>query len=110
MGSHKPGPQYQQHDGNQENITIIVTVCTKGTSTPPTIIFKGKGYQTEWKHDNPANASISCSVKGWTNGAIGIEWIKDFDRHTAVKAKDGCCLLLVDGNNSHYTCGFLEYT
>ena len=44
MGGHKPGPQYQQHDGNWENITIIVTFCTDGTSTPPAMIFKGKGY------------------------------------------------------------------
>lgn len=54
--------------------------------------------------------SIGYSVKGWTNGAIGIEWIKDFDRNTAHKVKDGGYrLLLVDGHNSHYTRGFLRY-
>lgn len=57
MGSCKPGPQYQQQDGNKKNITLIVTVCADGTSTPPAVVFKGKGYQTKWKHDNPSNTS-----------------------------------------------------
>ena len=57
MGSLKPGPQYQQHDGNQKNITIIVTVCADGTSSPPAVIFKGQGQQVKWKQDNPANAA-----------------------------------------------------
>ena len=56
MGSLKPGPQYQQCDGNRENITIIMTVYADGTSSPPAVIFKGQGYQVKWKQDNPANA------------------------------------------------------
>lgn len=57
MGSRKPGPQYQQREGTKENITVIITVCADGTSTPPAVVFKGKGYQTKWKQDNPVNAS-----------------------------------------------------
>ena len=57
MGSRKPGPQYQQHDGIQENITVIVTVCVDGTATPPAVIFKGQGFQMKWKQDNPPDAS-----------------------------------------------------
>jgi hypothetical protein len=57
MGSRKPGPQYQQHDGNRENITVIVTVCADGMSTPPAVIFKGQGYQVKWKQNNPADAA-----------------------------------------------------
>lgn len=49
--------QYQQRDGNRENITVLVTIGADGTTTPPAVIFKGKGYQTKWKQDNPANAS-----------------------------------------------------
>jgi len=52
---------------------------------------------------------IGYSKKGWTNGEIGVEWIKEFDRHTAAKADGHYRLLLVDGHNSHYTRGFLEY-
>lgn len=57
MGSRKKGPQYQQHDGNRENITIIVTICADGSATPPTVIYKGSAFQASWKQDNPANAT-----------------------------------------------------
>lgn len=57
MGSRKLGPQYQQHDGICENITVIVTVCADGKATPPAVIFKGQGFQMKWKQDNPSNAS-----------------------------------------------------
>ena len=30
---------------------------------------------------------IGHSVKGWTNGEIGVEWIKEFDQNTTRKAK-----------------------
>jgi hypothetical protein len=50
-GTHKQvvGPakgciQHQQHSGNRENITVIVTICADGTSLAPAVIFKGNGY------------------------------------------------------------------
>ena len=52
---------------------------------------------------------IGYSKNGWTNGEIGVEWIKEFDRHTKAKANGCYRLLLIDGHNSHYTCRFLEY-
>jgi len=48
-------------------------------------------------------SSLGHSKKGYTNGEIGIEWIKHFDQHTKVKANGHVRLLLVDGHNSHYT-------
>ena len=62
MGGKKAGPQYQQHDGDCENITIIVTVCADSTSTLPAVIFKGKGFQIKWKQDNPANTSWGLQI------------------------------------------------
>lgn len=49
--------QYQQRDGNRENITVMVTICADGTALPPAVIFKGESFQTSWRQDNPANAS-----------------------------------------------------
>ena len=48
-------------------------------------------------------------MKGWTNGAISIEWIKYFDQNTSVKANGCYHLLLMNGHNSHYTCSFFKY-
>jgi hypothetical protein len=49
--------QHQQRSGDRENITVIVTICADGTSTAPAVIFKGEGFQSSWKQNNPANAS-----------------------------------------------------
>lgn len=58
IGGRRKGPQYQQTGGNRENTTVIVTVCADGSATSPAVIFKGKGYCTNWGADeNPANAS-----------------------------------------------------
>ncbi|KAF8834587.1 hypothetical protein BDN67DRAFT_1016335 [Paxillus ammoniavirescens] len=57
IGGRKPGSQYQQCTGNQENITIIVTICADGSAEPPAVILKGNAYQVKWKQDNPVNAS-----------------------------------------------------
>jgi hypothetical protein len=57
MGARQAAPQYQQRDGNRENITVLVTICADGTTPPPTAIFKGRAFQTKRKQDNPADAT-----------------------------------------------------
>lgn len=54
-------------------------------------------------------ARLGVSPKGWTDGEIGVEWIKIFDKQTREKANGRTRLLLVDGHNSHYTVGLLDY-
>ena len=50
-------------------------------------------------------------AKGWTNGQIGINWIKLFDEQTHHKLIDenDYHLLILDGHNSHYTMGLIDY-
>lgn len=52
---------------------------------------------------------LGYSKKGYVDGGIGVEWIKQFDKHTKEKAAGRRRLLLVDGHASHYTFGFLDY-
>ncbi|KDQ18848.1 hypothetical protein BOTBODRAFT_94742, partial [Botryobasidium botryosum FD-172 SS1] len=101
IGKVKGTPQYQQVGGSRENITVIVAICGDGTPTPPAVIFKGSALIYENR--------LGYSKKGWTNGEIGMEWIKGFDTFTKAKAAGRYRLLLVDGHNSHYMRGFLEY-
>ncbi|KIM81504.1 hypothetical protein PILCRDRAFT_89016 [Piloderma croceum F 1598] len=61
--------QYQQGDATQENITVL-----------------GKAYQPKWNQDNPTNAFLGYSKKGWTDGEIGVLWIKQFNEQTCTKA------------------------
>ncbi len=49
------------------------------------------------------------SDKGWTDGEISIEYIQDFDQQMKVKANGKPQLLLLDGHNSHFMLGFIDY-
>ncbi|VDB92033.1 unnamed protein product [Peniophora sp. CBMAI 1063] len=100
---------YQRNDGPRENITVIATIFADGTSLAPTVIFKGDGFQVQWAENNSMKATIGHSHKGWTDGEIGVDWIKDFDEKTRERAAGRPRLLLVDGHNSHYTEAFLAY-
>ena len=62
-----------------------------------------------YNEDSLYYTSLGHSTKGYTDGEIGVEWIKQFDKQTHVKAAGHRRLLLVDGHNSHYTHAFLEY-
>lgn len=53
--------------------------------------------------------SLGYSKKGWTNGEIGVNWIKHFEEQTREKAASRARLLFVDGHNSHYIVAFLTY-
>lgn len=52
---------------------------------------------------------LGYSKKGWTDGEIGVEHIKDFHEQMKAKAEGHTRLLLVDGHNSHYTLSFLLF-
>ncbi|KIJ93023.1 hypothetical protein K443DRAFT_37672, partial [Laccaria amethystina LaAM-08-1] len=97
FGTRKKAAPYQQRAGTRDNITVIVTICTDGTTTPPAAIFKGNAYQIR----------IGYQQKGWTDGEIGAAWMKIFEGQTQVKANGEHRLLVVDGHNSHYTVAFL---
>ncbi|KAG9101529.1 hypothetical protein FS749_006099 [Ceratobasidium sp. UAMH 11750] len=108
------GPQgskivYQIRTGSRETITVIATICADGTSLPPTVIFKGKHYLLRWDQDNPLNALIAHSAKGWVNGEIALGWLRDFDEKTRAKAAGRYRLLIVDGHTSHVGFELLEY-
>lgn len=48
---------YQRNDGPRETITVIATIFADGTSLPPTIIFKGDGFQVQWAENNSMKAT-----------------------------------------------------
>ena len=60
-------------------------------------------------NENLLYIRLGHSMKGYTDGEIGVEWIKQFDKQTYAKAAGCRRLLLVDGHNSHYTHAFLKY-
>ena len=75
MGAKCAGPQYQQIEGDCENITVIVTICVDGMSIAPTVIFKGKGFQIHGKQENPTDASYVSNSCGLETDCITQAWI-----------------------------------
>jgi hypothetical protein len=57
IGPAKRKMQYQQRDGNRENITVMVTICADGETIAPTVIYKGQSFSTNWHQDDSLNAS-----------------------------------------------------
>lgn len=54
--------QHQQRSGNRENITVLPTICADGTSTPPTVIYKGESFQAKWLQENPLNTRFVMNL------------------------------------------------
>ena len=54
---------------------------------------------------------IACSLNGWTDGELAVEWmVKDFNRQTKEKADGKTQVLLMDRHSSHYTLELLEFS
>jgi hypothetical protein len=73
--------------GDREWVTVIQSICAAGYETPPYIIYKGRVHISAWyeEADIPINWKISVSENGWTNNALGLEWLKHFDAHTKAR-------------------------
>jgi hypothetical protein len=49
--------QHSRQQGNRECVTVVETICADGTSTPPTVVFKGKTFDKRWGgKNNPIGA------------------------------------------------------
>jgi len=48
--------QHKQGGADQQNVTVLVTICADGMTIPLMIIFKGKNFMQKWNEDNVTNA------------------------------------------------------
>ncbi|KAF9221249.1 hypothetical protein BS17DRAFT_797243 [Gyrodon lividus] len=90
----------RQGGADQENVTLIVTICADGSVLPPTVIFKAKKFLKKWGKNN----------NRWTDGELALEWLhNNFNANTKEKADGHTRVLILDGHSSHYTPAFLCY-
>jgi hypothetical protein len=77
----------------------------------PFIISKGHIHISAWykEADIPRNWKLSVSENVWTNNALGLEWLKHFDRHTKAGQVGAYRLLILDGHKSHLNQNFKDY-
>jgi hypothetical protein len=97
--------------GDREWVTVIQSICATGDAIPPFIIYKGCVHISAWyeEADIPHNWKLSVSDNGWTNNALGLEWLKHFDRHTMAQKVGVYRLLILDGHESHLNQDFKDY-
>lgn len=97
--------------GDREWVTVIQSICAAGYATPPFIIYKGRVHISAWYEEAsvPRNWKLSVSENGWTNNALGLEWLKHFDAYTTARRVGVYRLLILDGHESHLNQDFKDY-
>jgi hypothetical protein len=81
--------------GNREWATVIQVLAAQ---------YHLANWYTEC--NLPADWRIATTDNGWTTNAVGLDWIKHFDYHTAPRAKGKYRLLILDGHESHHSTEF----
>ncbi|KAL2016468.1 hypothetical protein VTK56DRAFT_3489 [Thermocarpiscus australiensis] len=97
--------------GNREWATVIQGVNALGWSIPPFIILAAQYHLANWytECNLPTDWRITTTENGWTTNAVGLDWIKHFDYHTAARTKGKYRLLILDGHESHHSTEFERY-
>jgi hypothetical protein len=97
--------------GNREWATVIQGVNALGWAIPPFIILAAQYHLANWytECNLPADWRIATTDNGWTTNAVGLDWIKHFDFHTAPRTKGRYRLLILDGHESHHSTEFERY-
>jgi hypothetical protein len=110
-GAERRAPPELVQSGDREWATLIQSICAAGYAIPPFIIYKGRFHISTWYEDAsiPRNWKLSVSENGWTNNALGLEWLKHFDAHTKTRQVGVYRLLILDGHESHLDQDFKDY-
>lgn len=103
-------------DGSRDWITLLATICADGSRGRAMLIYpsNASAVQDTWLSGvDPAQEEVSftASASGWTNDALALLWLDDFDKTSRAKmAPDSrdYRLLIVDGHGSHVTLDFFE--
>ena len=100
-------------DGSRESISLLAYVNALGAKGTTCLLYQGasQDLQSSWVEDLDEEypAFFGCTEKGWTNDAMGLEWLrKVFEPETKERAVFRRRLLILDGHSSHVNLAFLE--
>ena len=89
---------------NREWVALIETIPGVGKYVPPHIILTGKVHLSGWYQTKvPSDYVLGCTESGFTNNAIGLQWLRRFDKYSYSSKPR---LPLTDGHDSHVTVDF----
>lgn len=100
--------QYMTQPGNREWVSTIEAISGRGKLLRPFIIFKAVYHQIAWTHAFP-EATIACTLNGWTDNEIGLAWLQHFAEETAVERQGQYRLLIFDGHASHVSTAAVDF-
>lgn len=96
--------------GDRKWVTVIETINASGWCLPPFVILDGKVHQSTWYTTGiPHDWTLAVSDNGWTNDALGLEFIQHFDKWTRDRTSGVYRLLVLDGHGSHSTPEFEQF-
>jgi hypothetical protein len=91
--------------GNRTWSTVIECINALGWALPPFVILEGKVHLEYWYQQQYGigDWAVAISDNGWTNDALGLRFIKHFDKWTRHRTRGTYRLLILDGHGSHST-------
>ena len=101
------GPPASAATGTTSWVSIIECVTAVGDAINPFVIHIGKEIQDRWfLPDNELpDWRWGFSTKGWTNNALGYDWLKEWFIPRTTRAQNHR-LLILDGHESHESVEF----
>ena len=101
------GPPASAATGTTSWVSIIECVNAEGDAITPFVIHLGKEVQDRWflPDDELPDWRWGFSNKGWTNNALGYDWLKEWFVPRTTRAQSHRRLIL-DGHESHESVKF----
>jgi len=69
-------------DGKRELITVMECISAIGEARNPTILLKGKTFQSRWLKHRIRGASYGNTARGWMNNEEALIWLGRYAKET----------------------------
>jgi 4-hydroxybenzoate polyprenyltransferase len=97
---------------SRENVTVVTTISTDGTTWKPTIIFKGQRVQADWmsEENGPPDARYTATDSSFMQGTVFLNYLKAFHKQLGERDLLGRKphVLLLNGHASHACYGVIR--
>jgi len=96
---------------NRELITCCEVISGNRHVLPPMVILPGVLHLEDWttKTELEDDVLLAVSESGYSNDLLCLEWLKHFERFSALRQVGVYRLLLLDGYGSHCTRDFISF-
>jgi len=86
--------------GNKGQITILACANATASVVPPTVIFEGQRFNSDWSKGEVPDTLYGMPERGWTDQELFFRWVTELFMKHILPARP--VLLLVDSHSSHF--------